>query len=92
MTYPDILDTASQVLSRLQDEQPYSVRLMARTANGIFCHVSLQFAQGDLQPAPRGALLDLAYRVGMTEVDLDRDPAKYRVTGKLNDNTVELWA
>lgn len=93
MTLDQIIDSTKELLDRIGDLPPvYAVTLQERTVDGIFANVTLQFSANHLQPAPRGALLDLAYRLELTEVDLDPSDLVRRVTGKFGDATVELFA
>lgn len=91
MSYADVLLTADDVVATLEREGTgiFSVDVHDRTINGVYAHVALLIKGIRDHPASSmGVLLDLAARVGLEGVEMQR--GRRAVRGTLGQHVVEL--
>jgi hypothetical protein len=87
-TLHDILLTTDELVARMADQPLFAITIREHTLNDIYAHVTVQIRDTP-RPAPRGALLDLAARLGLEKVDLVGE--SYHVRGEIDGIIVELF-
>jgi hypothetical protein len=89
-TTHDILLTTDELVADLEGQEIYAITIHERTLNGIYAHVTVQLGK-TLHLAPLGALIDLAARINLEQIEIMR-PGARRVRGVRDGITVELFA